>query len=514
MRKKVKALIMVLILIISIIIVAILIQKDGDQEKGDVSALASEISLGYGNVSINESGKSNQKVIIFEENHASRALQIEIAIMLNRLYDKGYKTVALEGALYTDGELDPSFFHQLNDTTEYYNLKLLTAVQLLKEGEISAAEFLTLAHADAEVWGIENPAEYNVDLSDEAWGSIDSYLIYIALELLTDEEWDHLENLIDENKTDEAWNFICDCVPWINETINKFDNPKQSVEDALDLIQEVEDKADEVNAYIDSETRVYFQELKNYYEVTSERSDTMISKTLPLCKEAEDNLVSLIIGAAHTEKITALLKEKDVTFAVISPNSLDLTEDKSVLNDSCYERKTEGLSVDINETTGYYIDNRIKSHKPPTVLGREWSHTKTGLYLAITLMARDAEDGEIDKAKIVDVLSGYENIKLDMDSIEIDEGEVIFRCIIVLDDQTEKELFIRAAFNREDCKYPSLITSRFSIEELLEDAREEVEEGGNPERNKGELVVDEISPGVVAALSGNNDMIRRTKLRE
>ena len=76
-----------------------------------ITALANAISADVGKVSTSESGVLEKKVIVFEENHASRAGQIEIAIMLNRLHKNGSKVIALEG-LEARKKLDTSWFHR------------------------------------------------------------------------------------------------------------------------------------------------------------------------------------------------------------------------------------------------------------------------------------------------------------------------------------------------------------------------------------------------------------------
>ena len=87
-------------------------------------------------------------ILILEENHDSRAGQIQLAITLVRLYNQyGMKHIALEGYLKERPKIRAEWFARAahGDLTA----KVRAAVNLLQEGEISSAEFMKLVYDES-----------------------------------------------------------------------------------------------------------------------------------------------------------------------------------------------------------------------------------------------------------------------------------------------------------------------------------------------------------------------------
>jgi hypothetical protein len=98
--------------------------KGSQGQKGrDAEAIAKEACQEVGVVEKTSKGTKGAPIIILEENHASRAGQIQHAI---------------------------------------------TLVRLLREGEISCAEFMRLVYDDIFLHPIETISEYGVELDEEA----------------------------------------------------------------------------------------------------------------------------------------------------------------------------------------------------------------------------------------------------------------------------------------------------------------------------------------------------------
>jgi len=132
-----------------------------------------------GKVRISFNGDGQQNVIVFEENHASRAGQIELAIILNRLYHRhGVRHLALEGAVLEEQPPNAAWFHELPDEA----VRRQVSVQLLEKGEISAAEFAAMVFTDFQLHPIERQDEYKVKLPSDARGAFNTYLYAIAVE--------------------------------------------------------------------------------------------------------------------------------------------------------------------------------------------------------------------------------------------------------------------------------------------------------------------------------------------
>jgi hypothetical protein len=65
------------------------------EDNQNIEALAKEISKDFGDVSSISVGSPDKQIVVFQEVHDSRAIQIESAIILNRLYTKGLRIIAL-----------------------------------------------------------------------------------------------------------------------------------------------------------------------------------------------------------------------------------------------------------------------------------------------------------------------------------------------------------------------------------------------------------------------------------
>lgn len=452
-----------------------------------VAMLANTISADVGEVSTSVSGVAEKRVIVFEEAHDSRAGQIEIAIMLNRLHDKGLKFIALEGALATGRPLDSSWFNRLPDTNETKGAKQEVAVRLLKEGEINCAEFITLVYPDIEVWGIEKEEEYEIVLSDDASISTVFYLMAIAEQSLSQDQIRKANQLIEQEKYGEYIDFVINSSHWTKEMYEQLGNTT-SIEETSSILDEIERKANRVGAEIDVETEADFQELKKFYRTASKRSDTMIANALDLCEKSPDAPIALITGAGHTSKVSELLKGNYVAYAIITPDSLSLINDTSELNSSAYDRKLESLSVDGSGMLGSFLDNRpetlVNQRKPPTVLHRIPVRSKSESYLAASIIAHAAYLDDDPPFGLEDELSTLEYVKVDINSFEVEDDEVSYSANVMTENGQLRTIYVRTVQVRAH--------EEKTIEELLKEAREDVKKG----EEKTELV--EVSRGVIS----------------
>src|SRR5262249_38516117 len=98
---------------------------------------------------------------VFQETHTSRIGQVEIALMLYRLHrDHRMRHIALEG--YVSGTaVDAAWFHRIPGPP---SVRQRVALQLLEDGEVSAAEFVALLFPDVALNAIEDPKLYSVEI--------------------------------------------------------------------------------------------------------------------------------------------------------------------------------------------------------------------------------------------------------------------------------------------------------------------------------------------------------------
>lgn len=190
-------------------------------------------------------GSSEPHAIVLDEKHSSRVGQVEIAIMLNRLYHSaGLRHLGLEGNVVEEPESDLSWFTSLPDA----NIRTAVALQSLRQGEVSAAEFAAMVLPGFQVHAIERNTEYQVDLPAAAGQSYNGYLVAIALMGTTADEMAEANALLDQNKYEEAIRHIVGTDPWTlswYETLERT-TPVLTVEEMRNLGLEIERRANEV----------------------------------------------------------------------------------------------------------------------------------------------------------------------------------------------------------------------------------------------------------------------------
>ncbi len=161
------------VLWVSIVSILLLLSCSNDKDcnerwsSGKLNALAQDIGKDVCKTSHLTAGENCRALVVFEENHLSVSGQIEQAIAFVRLHDKyGLQDIAVEAYLKTDEEINVDWFIKATkgDTIS----KVGTAIALLKEGEISAAEFMKLVYNDIRIHKTEKSEDYNVEIDDKA----------------------------------------------------------------------------------------------------------------------------------------------------------------------------------------------------------------------------------------------------------------------------------------------------------------------------------------------------------
>ncbi len=450
-------------------------QQFHDEKLVSNDALANTISADVGSVSASVVGGSEKRIIVFEESHDSRAGQIEIAIMLNRLHDKGLKVIALEGALVTEKDLYPEWFHRLPNE----RVKQEVAVQLLKEGEISASEFIALLYPDVKIYGVEKPEEYSVIASENASLSPYSYLLAIAEKNMSQDQINKANQLYEQGNYTEYYEFCYNastCTKKWYEYLTDA-NKTFTIEEQISVLEDIKKGADNVTAGIDQQTKEDFEAWIESFKTASKRSETMTANTLILVKDANAP-IALNIGAGHTSYISELLNDNRATYTIIAPNSLTDTNDISKLNLSAYNRKLERLSVDESGMLGSFLDGRPKSdnqRKPPPVIPKVFSRSKSELYYITILIARGAASGGIPPFGLGNEFSRLEYVKVDPESIKVIDNDVTFSSEILDDNNNKKTIYTRARSTEEKEK---------TVEDRLKEALNYVKDGNSLKEEK------------------------------
>jgi hypothetical protein len=293
---------------------------------------------------------------------------------------------------------------------------------LLREGEISAAEFIALVAPAVRVRGNEIKSEYNVESSKN--NAALGYLMAIAERSLSQSDVEHMDELIGAKKIDEAIDVAFSKDPWSKERYEKlFGHEKiASTEETEVILREIEQKTKDLGVRIGSQDQAGFREDQAFYQMASKRSCTMVKNTLEMMDTANAAPEALIIGAAHTSKVVELIKAARLTYVVISPSSMTTRHTATDLTAAMYQRKMGLKSVDESGMLGALLDGR---KKPSTVLEEIWWRSKTATFIATDrIVAAAVQNKPIPSENLRRELDAFDTIKIDWSSIKkIREGD-------------------------------------------------------------------------------------------
>ncbi len=413
-----------------------------------IASIAEDIAADVGKVMAVTEGNPDQNIFVFEETHISPAGQIEIAIMLNRLYENyDMRRMGLEGAFAEDGSLEP--YRLLNSppfrARDRVRPREDVIVQMLEDGETSGMEMMAVVYDDVEVVGVENRDEYEFEIPEAAASATIVYLYQIAALGLTPGEIEEANALIEEEKISEAIDFIINTDEFTKEMYARLNDATIVLpcEALVELVDQIDAKAREVGADVTSEDRANLEAVREFYQRCSDRSHTMVQNILALAEQVPGQPVALSTGAAHTEKVIELLTDAGVSFAVLQPISLAEGRTAGDLSLDAYDRKLLGLSVDPPGTLGPLLDGR---KKPQPVTNSTWAQTKAEMSWLTTMIARAAAEGQEPpfEEALKEVLPALHNVTLVPDSIQIVDGDVVFSATLLNNDSQPVTIWGRA----------------------------------------------------------------------
>ncbi len=480
----------------------------------NAATIAKEITSDAGVVSSSWEGKSKKVIIIFEETHISRVGQIEIALILTRLYNLYHiRTIALEGAFAKKGALDNNWFYNLPDG----NVREEVALQLLREGEINGAEFIALAIPKVKVVGIEKEDEYIFEISSLDENSAIVYLFAIAEKLFPKDNdkivranrlAEEMEKAPDNDKSakfKELMDYVINANQWTKERYKNLITKDKivSTEELLISLKEIKTKAEEVNADV-GQYKDNFNRLVEFYRRASKRTETMVANTLELFDKEQEVPMPMIIGAAHTAKASEILKKRGISYAVIRPIALAKGKDIGDLTMDAFDRKRKKLSIDDKGLIGSFLDARWK---PSPVIGQIWLRSKSELYYIAVLLARAVAEGDKPPFKsLQNEFSNLKYIKIDPKSFKVIGDEVIFKA----EAQTNKPNYWETFWGRTVMiPYEE---KKKSLEERLKEILENARERGIPIEEKGGAKIVRVSRDTIAAFSKNLSVITAVKI--
>jgi hypothetical protein len=380
-------------------------------------------------------------LFVFEEVHTSRIGQLQIAIMLDRLYERSaLRTVGIEGLAGPTTPLDASWFHAMGGP-EARQEREDVAVQLLADGEISAAEFMLLVFPDVSVYGTESTEEYNQKLEVESLPEV-TYLVAIALRSVTPEGVAKAQVLVKRGKQGDAIDYLLNADPWVRQRYQTLtDRSNLSSEARLALIRELRSRASEIGVAIESQPREDLERMEQFYQNSIQRSFTMVNHILTLPSIAARVPTAMIVGASHTEDIAGLLAKDHIGFSVMRPQAFDRRAGQLTFEQ--FKRKSVGKWAHNESGSLGRIFNAQR--KPPPVLNQAQGRTYIATMLAAVLLAKAARLGQQPPDSIL-VLPGLAGLRIDQESFTSDAYHLVFRAEAVGAGEPWKEIWAKVSY--------------------------------------------------------------------
>ena len=317
-----------------------------------VAQMARAASTDVGVVDFAFKGAGGVPVILLEEFHNSRASQVQHAITLVRLYDQQkLRSIALEGYLKERPKIDGTWFtRKWPDQTPLQNARI--AVRLLKEGEISDAEFMKLVYDDLNLYPVETTFEYNVRMSDKA---VDAML--------------SLAQQVDPSRAKEIQRQLDEASAGVSV----------SAEDQLATAEDLEAQRVNRGIRLSTEQLADWQSWLAFWRGRAGGNRTMQGATLEIV-ESSTSPVAMVVGSAHTRGLGALFVSAGRGFAVITPLALKQKDTRGDI-DKTYDLKDRGNSVEPDGMFMTVISTAVRTKKPePVIFPVPWFEAKARIY--------------------------------------------------------------------------------------------------------------------------------------
>lgn len=442
----------------------------------------------------------NAGVIILPEQHNSRLAQLQEAVAMVRLHDKyQLHDIALEGYIQgkpIDYSWIPKTFARLK-----VEERAIVAVQILKEGEISAAEFMRLVYDDIIIHPIEDSASYYTDPPKDSSVAIYGYLVQIALKQAESldagkqleimkrfkqiEKENNNAKKIDLQKKAMEYLFAQDS--WTEQKYKNLltDSAKISdqIEEQIAELKDIKNKSSELGLTIKAEDS---QALDGYIDFLSKReisSEVMVNATDSILNDNK-SIAVMIIGAAHTKGICGLFDGKARAYCVVEPLAMNDRNNPSNLSSQAFNSKYQQKSIFTDGIMKQIFDHfGVKSgKKPEQVIDQPWFKAKVEAYNAIARIARFAGNGNIPPFPPELLKGDYYNIDPDKIIVRKNEKDVIIPIVFINDDNQKMTVWCKAKITALNANF--IANDQQIVEKIVMQAISEISSENNQKTKK------------------------------
>ena len=302
-------------------------------------------------------GRVGAPVLVFEEQHLSRAGQIEQAIALLRLSrDRGLRHIVLEGLVKNEAQSAAWFDDVARDLDPATRASL--AALFLRQGEIGSAEFLRMVEPDVSLDPGETVEEYAPNLDHAAAAAPLVYLHAIASLSLPSAAVERIRQEIEalpqyspeeqQQRVGEISAAVLAGEKWARTAATQIEGAGPaavSADQAEALSTEIFKRAADLGlAFPETERRAMERNLL-FWRARRAASRTLAAEASRIAGEPGVEVVALCIGAAHTAAVADALGKAGRPYAVLTPRSLKNHDHRGDLTAEMLDRKYSERSV-------------------------------------------------------------------------------------------------------------------------------------------------------------------------
>jgi hypothetical protein len=461
----------------------------------DANALASDVGAEFEVLGRTAPGNKGAPILLLEERHDSRAGQIQHAITLVRLHEKyAVNDIGLEGYLKDGPPLDTSWVARTARTQDPLSRARVLS-RLLREGEISSAEFVQLVYDNVQLLPAETRQQYDVNLSPAA--SVGP-LLYLP-ELAPD--------------------------TWTQQQTETYNNQTAVMamrgEEHLAVAQEIERRAQQQNIHLSPTRRKAWDEYMTFWQGRVGASKSMVDAASAAADEPNVAAFPIVIGSFHTQEMADKFVSEGRPIAVLTPAAIKSEDNRGDLSDKAFNLKYGRKSVfssGLGNTLVTMFPPKADAKKPRPVVNEPWMQAKSEIYFATYRLVHQllGSDGPPSPPNdhppyglVADDFRGRWTA-VGLSGLEIlrdKDGRSVVFPITIGDDRQHKTLWIKAALQTGQ-------TQGATIEEILRSELDEVQTEGDKMRPTAEDELGRVRMGtdVIAVISSTQAGARRAIL--
>lgn len=377
-------------------------------QREDASEIARAASDKVGAAKQSAPGRTGIPMVVLEERHNSRIGQLQHAIILARLHDQhGLKDIVLEGYLKERPPINTDWFTKaVAEKTPKARARI--AARFLKQGDISAAEFMKLVYTDVNLLRSETEDTYNVELPDGAPGL--NFLLAIAQRSLRQghvptlqklkREFDLLKGkpVAQEQKRIALIDFMLSVDSWTASRGKAYTNVetmmKMTGDEHLNHVREIKLYAERNSITVPPELQRGIEKEIAFWQKRMASNDIIVQAALDAgSSRSAGRVIAINIGSFHTDGVCQLLRRADRSYAVVTPlyagnDTSDVTSDQpGDLTSEMYDRKNKRLPVFSQGLSALILKEVGGRKKPEPVLAETFFEAEAELSAFVTAIA-------------------------------------------------------------------------------------------------------------------------------